>query len=101
MSLAVFKVLPLVKLKPTIGYNWLPLVAISLKPTIGYNWLPLVAISLKPTIGYNWLPLVAICSIYLQQNHERILVINDSEFAGGNHSETYGFKMLILASLCF
>ena len=28
-SLAVFKVLPLVKLKPTINYNWLPLVAIS------------------------------------------------------------------------
>ena len=43
------------------------------------HWLQLV------TFGSYQSPKTTICSIYLQQNHERILVINGSKFSGGNH----------------
>ena len=42
------------------------------------HWLQLV------TFGSYQSPKPTICSIYLQQNLERILVINGSKFAGGN-----------------
>ena len=62
-SLAVFKVLPLVKLKPTINYNWLPLVAIS------HQRQPFAAFICNETLNGYWqymvanLPMVTICDI--------------------------------------
>ena len=65
-SLAVFKVLPLVKLKPTISYNWLPLVAIS------HQRQPFAAFICNETLNGYWqymvanLPMVTICDIWFQ-----------------------------------
>jgi hypothetical protein len=42
------------------------------------HWLQLV------TFGSYQSPKATICSIYLQQNLERILIINGSKFVGGN-----------------
>jgi hypothetical protein len=39
----------------------------------------------RVTFGSYQPPKATICSIYLQQNLERILVINGSKFAGGKH----------------
>ena len=39
----------------------------------------------RVTFGSYQPPKATICSIYLQQNLERILVINGSKFGGGKH----------------